>query len=202
MLLGLAAAAGATLLPGMLNMTSVNVSLRAGRRTAYIFALGMATTVLLQAGIAVFFAGFLNDHALVVDALRQCAILVFLFLSAFFLFKGIRARVAEASQPDRPYRGSPFLRGTLLAVMNLLTVPYFFATSGWFLANGSLHDTALARIVFAGSAGVGALVIFMGYARAAHWMHRNARFVTRNINYLLSGLLLVLAVAQGLRLYF
>ena len=201
-LLGLVTAAGATLFPGMLNMTSVNVSLRAGRRAGYFFALGMAVTLALQAGVAIFFARYLTAHPVVLDTLRQWAILVFLCLSAFFLLKGYRAQVAEARRFERPYRGSPFVRGSILAVMNLLTIPYFFAVSGWLLAGEFLSTSAGDRLLFAVSAGVGALVIFMAYARLAEWMYRNARFFTRHINYFLSGLLLVLAVAQGIRVYF
>ena len=200
--LGLVTAAGATLFPGMLNMTSVNVSLRAGRRAGYLFALGMAVTLGLQAAVAIFFARYLTAHPFVLDTLRQWAILVFLCLSAFFLVKGYRAQVAEASRYERPYRGSPFLRGGILAVMNLLTIPYFFAVSGWLLAGGYLSPGGAQRVLFAVSAGVGALCIFMAYARMAEWMYRNAQFFTRHINYFLSGLLLVLALAQGIRVYF
>ncbi|MGB3801721.1 MAG: LysE family transporter [Lewinella sp.] len=202
LLLGLAAAAGATLFPGMLNMTSVNVSLRAGRRAGYTFALGMAVTLAAQAAVAVFFARYLTANAMVLETMRHYAILVFLCLSAFFLLKGYRAQISEVSHFDRPYRGSPFLRGSILAVMNLLTIPYFFAISGWFLAQGVLDDAPLARIFFAGSAGVGALLIFVAYVRMADWMYRNAKFFTRHINYFLSGLLLVLALAQSYRVYF
>ncbi|WP_116109112.1 LysE family transporter [Lewinella sp. IMCC34191] len=200
--LGLAAAAGATLFPGMLNMSSVNVSLRAGRRAGYTFALGMAMTLGLQAAIAVFFARYLTANTLVLESMRHYAIVVFLGLSLFFLVKGYRAQTAESAHFERPYRGSPFLRGAILAVMNLLTIPYFFAIGGWFLAQGYIDSSSPSRVLFAVSAGLGALLIFMAYVRLADWMYRNAKFFTRHINYFLSGLLLVLAVAQGIRVYF
>ena len=199
--LGLAAAAGATLFPGMLNMTSVNVSLRAGRRAGYAFAVGMALTLTLQAGLAVFFAQYLTENTGILASLKTWAVPVFTGLSGFFFVKGWRAQSAAVPAFDRPYRGSPFLRGAILAVMNLLTVPYFFAISGWFLAGGYLSPQAAARFAFTLSAGVGALLSFMAYARLADWMYRNARFFTRHINYFLGGLLLTLAVVQGIRVY-
>ncbi len=200
--LGFTAAAGATLFPGMLNMTTVNVSLRAGRSAGYALSAGMAITLSLQAGIAVFFARFLAANPYVLNQMKEWAILVFLFLAVFFLVKGYRAQAPDASHAERSYRGSPFLRGAVLAVMNLLTIPYFFAISGWLLADGRLSASAPARLVFTISAGVGALMIFAGYARLAEWMYRRARFFTRHINYFLSGLLLILAVAQWIRIYF
>nr|WP_256534259.1 hypothetical protein [Lewinella sp. JB7] len=179
----------------MLNMTSVNVSLRAGRRAGYQFAAGMAVAFTLQAGLAVFFANYFTAHPDILRLMKQWAALVFLVLAVFFLFKGYRAKVAEA----RPYRGSPFVRGAILAVMNFLTVPYFFALSGWLLTDGYLAGTAAARIGFTTGAGAGALFTFGAYARMADWMYRRARFLTRNINFVLGGLLAVLAVIQGVR---
>ena len=200
-LLGLAAAAGATFFPGMLNMTSVNVSLRAGRRAGYTFAAGMATAFTAQAGLAVFFANYFTTNPSIIGYMKQWAVPTFLVLAGFFVIKGVRGRVAEAAPGERPYHGSPFVRGVALALMNLLTVPYFFAVSGWLLSSGQLAGTPPARLVFTLAAGAGAMLIFGAYARMAHWMQREAFFLTRNINFLLGGLLTILAIAQGIRLY-
>ncbi|NJB86392.1 threonine/homoserine/homoserine lactone efflux protein [Lewinella marina] len=199
-LIGLAAAAGATFFPGMLNMTSVSVSLRAGRRAGYAFAAGMATTFTVQAGLAVFFANYFTDHPAIIPLLKEWAVAAFAVLAIFFFFKGYRGRVAEAAAEEQQYRGSPFLRGLVLALMNLLTVPYFFAVSGWLLADGYLAGDGLGRLGFTLGAGAGALIIFGAYARLAEWMQRKAFFLTRNINFLLGGLLMILAVVQGVRL--
>ncbi|MBB4079213.1 threonine/homoserine/homoserine lactone efflux protein [Lewinella aquimaris] len=198
-LLGLAAAAGATLFPGMLNMTSVSVSLRAGRRAGYQFAAGMAVAFTLQAGLAIFFANYFTSHPGILVVMKQWSAFVFLVLAAFFLFKGYRAKVAEEAAESRPYRGSPFARGAVLALMNFLTIPYFFAIGGWLLTDGHLAGDAAARTGFTTGAGAGAMLIFGAYARLANWMHRRARFLTRNINFVLGALLVVLAVIQGMR---
>ena len=199
--LGLAAAAGATFFPGMLNMTSVNVSLRAGRRAGYAFSAGLAAAFTAQAGIAVFFADYFTSHPGIIGHLKQWAVPMFAFLAVFFLVKGYRGYVARESPEDRPYHGSPFVRGAVLAVMNLLTVPYFFAVSGWLLAHGTLAGGGIARVAFTFGAGFGSLVIFGAYARLADWIHRKALFLTRNMNFLLGGLLALLALVQGIRLY-
>ncbi len=198
LLLGLAAAAGATFFPGMLNMNSVSVSLRAGRRAGYIFAAGMATAFTAQAALAVFFASYFTSHPSILLLMKQWAVLVFLVLSAFFLLKGFRAR-AEESPETRPYHGSPFMRGLVLALMNLLTIPYFFALCGWMLASDYMQGDLISRSGFTVGAGAGALVIFGAYARLANWFNRRAHFLTRNINFVLGGALVVLAVIQGYR---
>ncbi len=199
-LLGLAAAAGATFFPGMLNMSSVSVSLRAGRRAGYLFAAGMATAFTAQAALAVFFANYFATHPSILLFMKQWAVLVFLVLAAFFLLKGFRARAA-ASAENQPYHGNPFVRGTVLALMNLLTIPYFFALCGWMLSSHYMQGDLISRLGFTGGAGAGALVIFGAYARLANWFNRRAHFLTRNINFLLGAILVVLAVVQGYRTY-
>ncbi|CAH0999424.1 hypothetical protein LEM8419_00723 [Neolewinella maritima] len=202
MLFGLAAATAATCFPGMLNMNSVSVTLRAGRRAGYRFGMGMATAFTSQAALAVFFASYFTAHPSILTFMRQWAVLVFLILAAFFLVKGFRAKL-QAEDPDtRPYHGSAFLRGVALALMNFLTVPYFFAVCGWLLADGYLAADLGSRLGFTVGVGAGALTIFGAYARSARWMQRRAHFLTRNINFLLGGILAILAVVQGIRIYF
>ncbi len=200
-LLGLAAAAGATIFPGMLNMSSVSVSLRAGRRAGYVFAAGMATAFTAQAALAVFFARYFTTHPSILLFMKQWAVLVFLVLAAFFLLKGIRGRAGAASTGIQPYPGSPFVRGVMLALMNLLTVPYFFALCGWLLSDHYMQGDLGSRLGFTGGAGAGAWFVFGAYARLANWFNRRAHFLTRNINFLLGAILVVLAVVQGWRTY-
>lgn len=200
-LLGLAAAAGATLFPGLQNMANVSVSLRGGRRAGYRFALGLSLTFTLQAGLAVLFANYFARHPGILVFMKQWAIPVFLLLAAFFFVKGYRARAAQEAPANRPYQGSPFARGVVLALMNLLVLPYFFALSGWLLAAGLLDAAPLPRLMFVLGAGAGAVIVYGAYARLATWMDRKAHFLTRNMNFLLGGILVGLALIQGVRIY-
>ena len=202
LLLGLVASTAATWFPGLLNMNSVSVALRAGRRAGYVFGAGMTLAFTAQAALAVFFASYFAAHPSILTFMRQWAVLVLLVLAAFFLVKGFRAQFQHQDPADRPYTGSPLVRGIALALMNLLTVPYFFAVCGWLLSDGYLQSDLSSRTAFTLGAGAGAMLIFGAYARSARWMQRRARFLTRNINFLLGGILTVLAVVQGMRMYF
>ena len=200
-LLGLAAAVGATCFPGLLNMNSVSVTLRAGRRAGYVFGAGMALAFTAQAALAVFFASYFAAHPSILTFMRQWAVLVFLVLAAFFFVKGFRAQLQHEDPAAKPFHGSPFMRGIALALMNFLTVPYFFAICGWLLSGGHLRGDLSARTGFTLGAGAGAMLIFGAYARSANWMERHAHFLTQNINFLLGGILAILAVVQGVRMY-
>ena len=202
LLLGLAAATAATWFPGMLNLNGVSVSLRAGRQAGYTFSAGMAAAFAAQAAVAVFFARYFVAHPAILDGLRWWAAPVFLGLALFFVLKGVYGRQRSLASADgRPLQGSPFLRGIVVALLNFLTVPYFFAVCGWLVSAGHLPVHLGARLGFTLGAGAGALGIFGAYARMADWMQRHARFLTRNINFVLGGILVVLAVVQGLRMY-
>lgn len=201
LLIGLATAAGAVLFPGMLNMTAVSTSLRAGRRAGYRFASGLSSMLTLQAGVAIIFADFLVAHPGIIEGMKRWAIVIFGTLAVFFLIKGWRVQHADIAAEDRPYHGSPFWRGVAMAVMNFLTLPYFFAVGGWLIADGYLASALAPKVFFTVGAGLGSLTIFGAYARLADWIKRNALFLTRNINYILGGLFVVLAVAQGIRIY-
>jgi threonine/homoserine/homoserine lactone efflux protein len=197
---GLAAAAGATLFPGMQNMASVSVSLRAGRRAGYQFSLGLTLAFASQATLAVFFANYFTQHPSILVFMKEWATLVFFILAAFFFFKGYRARAASISPGDRPYHGSPLMRGMGLAFMNLLVIPYFFAFSGWLLTGGLLGSAFVHRLSFIVGAAAGAMLIYGAYARSASWIDRKAHFLTRNMNFLLGAILVVIALVQLVRI--
>jgi threonine/homoserine/homoserine lactone efflux protein len=199
--LGLAGASVATCFPGLLNMSAVSISLRAGRGVGYRFSLGMALTFAAQAGLAVFFAKFFTRHPQVLSWLRLWAAPMLVVLAGFFLLKGIRAKRASLPVSEYAFVGRPLLRGAGLALMNLLTVPFFFAFCGWLLADGYLAATPNARAGFTLGAGAGAMLVFGLYVRLAGWMHRRAVILTRNINFVVGGLLILLAVVQGIRVY-
>ncbi len=201
LLLGLAAAVGATWFPGLLNMNSVSVTLRAGRRAGYLFGAGMTVAFTAQAALAVFFASYFAAHPRILTFMRQWAVLVLLVLAAFFLVKGFRAQLRHEDSESTPYHGSPFVRGIALALMNFLTVPYFFAVCGWLLSDGHLRGDLGSRTGFTLGAGAGAMLVFAAYTRSARWMQQRAHFLTRNINFVLGGILILLAMIQAIRMY-
>jgi threonine/homoserine/homoserine lactone efflux protein len=198
--IGLAAAAGGTLFPGMLNMTAVSTSLTAGVRAGYLFAGGLAATFMLQAGVSIFFAKYLSQNPGIIEGMKQWAIVIFLGLAIFFTVQGFRARAARKAEIEKPYKGGPFINGMILAAMNFLTVPYFFALGGWLIADGYLAVSAGSKAAFTLGAGSGSLLVFGGYARLSDWISRNAAYFTRNINFFLGGLFVLLACIQGMRM--
>lgn len=199
-LVGIGAGIFATWFPGMLNMQAVATAVRADRGQAYRFAFGMATVFPLQAGISIFFANYLTTHPFIMEGVKQWAVPLLLTIGIVFLYKGVSARKARKAEVVKPYSGGPFKRGLGISLLNVLNVPFFFAISGWLLAQDILPNAPIPKLVYIFGIGFGALIVFLTYARLADWFSRHASLLTRNINFLIGGLLVVLAVIQAIRM--
>ena len=184
-------------LPGMINMTSVSVSIRRGLNPGLQFSAGAASAIFLQALIAVTFAGYLTEHPDVILWLKQAAIVIFLVLSIVFYLQARRpAAVEEGDQ-----KGNAYLLGMGIAGMNVLNIPYYLAFSAFLKANGWITLRDPLHWFFLLGATLGAWALLAAYARFACYIAKNADYFARNINYFLSGLFVVLAAVQIFQLY-
>lgn len=182
------------LFPGMLNMTSVSVALERGRGRGREFALGAGTAVATHALLALFFASYLTTHPEVFIWLRQAAIAIFLLLAVFFLLRARRPRKPARAASSRSR--SAFRFGLTLAIMNVLAIPYFFAIGTYAAGSGYFPLAGSCIPAFALAAGAGAATVFTLYVGSADYVARRASFIATNLNYLLSGLFIVLALVQ------
>ncbi len=199
-LVGLGTGVFITWFPGMLNMQAVATACRAGKQRAYIFSAGLATVIAGQTTLAVFFAGALTRNPALLNGLKEWAIPLFLVLAIVFTAKGFRARAARRDEIEHPYKGGPYWRGLVMSMMNILNIPLILAIAGWLIAAGYLASGFWPRLVYIPGTALGALIVFFLYARLAKWISENAAFFTRNINFFLGGLFVVLAVIQAWRI--
>ncbi|MGB3548416.1 MAG: hypothetical protein WBA17_15695 [Saprospiraceae bacterium] len=188
----------ATTLPGMLNMTSVAVSLEHGRRAGRQFAIGTALTFGLQAAIALIFADYLSENPGIIEGLKKAAVGIFLVLAGYFFIKARRGGVAKA-RTTKP--GQMYGFGILLAAMNALTIPFFFAMATWLQSEGYLIITPFIILSFSCAVFMGSLTVFLFYGYSATYVERRAAFITRNINYILCGLFVTLASFQVIGMF-
>lgn len=191
LLIGYGAGAFSAWFPGMLNMTAVSVSLDHGRRAGYQYALGAGITAFGQALLALTFADYIAQHPAVIEWCKRIALFVFPALAIIFFLKARRPSI-EA----KPLRGGPLTFGILLAAMNALTIPYYFSLGTFLEADQYLELTPLSILLFALAAGSGAATFFALYARSADFISLRAGFLARNMNYVLSGLFVVLTLVQ------
>lgn len=189
-LIGMAMTYLGLLPPGMMNMTVVHHSMDKGVRQALRFAAGASTVVLVQAGIALVFAQWLTDRPEVIELLKKIAIGVFIILAIYFY------RLASMPRKQQEVGGSSRLywSGVGISSMNMLAIPFFLGYSTWMELSGWISIQFPYITGFVIGAAIGSFALFLSYAYLAEWISRRARFIARNIHYILSLLFLILAV--------
>ncbi|NNE04033.1 MAG: LysE family transporter, partial [Eudoraea sp.] len=114
----------ATVPPGLLNMNAAKTSVEKGKLNGIIFSLGVSTMIMLQAIIAVYISKFLDKNPGVVEVLLKIAVVVFALLAIYF-FMAARKNIKKVVKEVKISKRNSFLKGMLLAALNLLTIPYY-----------------------------------------------------------------------------
>lgn len=174
--------------PGLMNMTTVKVSLEQSRKNALKFISGTLVIIAVQAYIALYFAQYLAANPQVVQYLSYAGIVVFLLLSVMFF------RQAKSGKAIGGIADGTFLAGFKMASMNMLAIPFFLAYSTAMEASDLIKNQIPDRYFFVAGAVFGCFLLFSAYMLLAEFIQKRAVFVARNINYILSALFIVLAV--------
>jgi threonine/homoserine/homoserine lactone efflux protein len=183
-------------LPGMTNMTSVGMSLRQGLKPGMYYSAGASTTIFIQALIAITFAGYLAQNPEIFAFLEKAAIFIFIALSVVFFYLATRRQAVKSEVR----KGSAFFAGMGVAGMNALTIPYYFTFSTLLTAKGLITLAPSMRWVFMAGAPLGSLILLSSYIFFARYIAERAEFISRYINFFLSGLFLLLSILQLARL--
>lgn len=190
-ILGILATFVGFLPPGMLNMTAVQLTIERGVKQSQLFSLGASFVVFLQASIALFFAKKLNSNPELLVNFEVAGIVVFFALSILFFMK-TRSKFKFKSKKDN--KNNFFFRGILMALMNMLAIPFYLGVSSYFVANDWLQMDTTSIILFVFGTALGAYMLFITYIVFAKIIIVRANFIARNINYILSVLFLVLGI--------
>jgi len=173
--------------PSMLNMTAAKTSLEKGKSNGLKFAAGAASVVIIQAFVAVFFADMITPE--IITKLQTAAIFVLLAL-AFFFYKQARKEF-KASGKDK--KGSSYMVGFGMSSLNMLAVPFYLVAA----KSSGISLVAPYQYIFVIGAALGAFTIFAIYASFAEVIAKKAAFIAKNINYILAGLFVILALASA-----
>jgi threonine/homoserine/homoserine lactone efflux protein len=177
--------------PGLLNVNAAKTSVEKGKANGVIFGLGVALMVMFQTYLAVRIAKYLSRNPEVIGLLMQCAIVVFGFLAVFFFLKARKANV-EQIQFQQVKKRSSFSKGLFLAAINLLTVPYYSGLNSLFHGQGLMNYKIIDEVVFIFATGLGTFLVMYLYAFYFNKMERKTNRFSKNSNYILSALMLVL----------
>lgn len=195
-----AAAFLASLPPGLLNMNAAKTSVEKGKKNGITFAFGISATVILQAYLAVRIAKLLSKSPEIIDILLKVALVIFGSLAVFFLIKGKKQKEETFELHDEKKRGS-FTKGALLAGLNLLTIPFYAGLNTFFHSQGFMNYTLIDEIIFIFSAGLGTFLVMYIYVFYFDKMEHNTSRFSKNANYILSGLMVILFVITLFKIF-
>jgi threonine/homoserine/homoserine lactone efflux protein len=191
----------ATVPPGLLNMNAAKVSVEKGKLNAVIFSLGVSITVMIQAYIAVLISKFLYRNPEVISWLQRIAIVVFAFFAVYFFFTARKQRNSNLELVRVSKRNS-FFRGMLLAALNLLTIPYYSALNAMWNSSGWINFEWLDITVFILAAGCGTFAVLYLYTVYFNRMESRNQAFSKNSNYILSVLMLILLLITLIRIFY
>jgi len=189
----------ASLPPGLLNLNAAKTSVEKGKTNGIIFGLGVALAVMLQTYIAVRIAKLISRNQHIIEMLMQLALVIFFVLAIVFFTKGKKQESKRLILAEAKRRNS-FSKGVFLALINLLAIPYYSGLNTVFHSQGIMSYRIIDEVLFILAAGSGtflAMYLYVFYFNK--WEHRTQSF-SKNSNYILSGLMVLLFIITAFRL--
>ena len=191
----------ATVPPGLLNMNAAKTSVEKGKTVGVIFCAGVSTTIMLQAYVAVMISKYLYRNPEIISGLQKAAIAVFAFFALYFFFTA-RNNKEKPISVVRVSRKNSFLKGVLLASLNLLTIPYYSAVNAMWNSTGWIQFEFWDIATFILAAGCGTFSVLYLYTVYFNKLEARTSAFSRNSNYVLSILMLVLLVITLIRIFY
>jgi len=190
----------ATVPPGLLNMNAAKTSVEKGKLNGIIYSLGVSTMIMIQAIIAVYISKYLHRNPDAVEVLLKIAVLVFAVLAIYFFMaaKNHKKKVVKAVNISK--RNS-FYKGMLLAALNLLTIPYYSGLNIMWNASGWIKFQVWDIVIFVLAAGCGTFSALYMYTIYFNKLENKTNRFSKNSNYILSVLMLVLLAITIYRIF-
>ena len=191
----------ATVPPGLLNMNAAKTSVEKGKLDGVIFSLGVSSMIMIQAYIAVLISKFLYRNPEVIDMLLKIALVVFAFFAVYFFITAKRNKKQKIAEV-KVSRKNSFFKGILLAALNLLTIPYYSGLNAMWNEAGWIKFEAWDITTFVLAAGAGTFSVLYLYTFYFNKLETKTNRFSKNSNYILSALMLVLLVITLIRIFY
>jgi threonine/homoserine/homoserine lactone efflux protein len=184
--------------PGLINMYAAKISMKEGRKRAFLFSVGVCITVMFQTYIALVLARYIGKHPDVVSMLQKVALGIFISLTIYFIFiaKDTRREIRDHNENSKRNR---FFLGIFIAILNILPIPYWIYLSITFSAFGvfSFSQPELWMAVIASGIGTYAsLALYVQFFRPKE----HSRKLSLNMNYVIGIVTAAISVITLLKI--
>ena len=191
----------ATVPPGLLNMNAAQTSVKKGKLNGIMFSLGVSSMIMMQAYIAVLISKYLFRHPEVIDLLLKIALGVFAFFALYFFVSAKREK-AKKIKIVKVSKKNSYFKGMLLAMLNLLTIPYYSGLNAMWNASGWIKFEIWDILTFIVAAGSGTFTVLYLYTVYFYKLEARTDRFSKNSNYILSALMMVLLVITIFRIFY
>lgn len=190
----------ATVPPGLLNMNAAKVSVKKGKLNGIVFSLGISSTIMIQAFIAVYISKYLHNNPEVSKWLLKIAVVVFAALAVYF-FLAAKKNKQEEVRLVKVSKKNSFFKGMGLATLNLLTIPYYSGLNFMWNTTGLINFELWDILIFVLAAGGGTFTVLYMYTVYFNKLDSKTQRFSKNSNYILSILMVVLLIVTLFRIF-
>lgn len=169
---------------GMINLNVMATAVHRGYGAAMYMATGAVITEGVQLFGVMYGYGFLANNPDFEFVLRAMALPVFIGMGIFFFLKKQKVRLdTQATQ-------RPFLRGIVLAWLNVLVYPFWLLWMGWMDFPVERHMLWLPFIL---GAMVGAYATMLGFIKLGNLIASKSDTLTNHLNRIIGTIFLLLS---------
>jgi threonine/homoserine/homoserine lactone efflux protein len=192
----------ATALPGLLNMTAAKVSLKDGRNSAKVFALGASTVVFVQAYLAVSFAKIISRSPELIAELQEIGVCIFTVLTIFFFFFAKKKKKKKKHEMEiKPHsKVNRYFMGAMLSALNFFPIPFYVFVTVSFSRGRLILFTALPTLLFVLGIVAGAYTVFYLYIVSFKKFEHKTEFFMRNVNYFIGSITGIIAIVTLIKI--
>ncbi|HLW32522.1 MAG TPA: hypothetical protein VKX40_09705 [Aequorivita sp.] len=184
--------------PGLLNMYAAKISMKEGRKRAFLFSAGVSITVMAQTFIALVLARYVEMHPELVSVLQKVALGIFISLTIYFIFiaKDTRREIGDRDVRSKTNR---FFAGMFIAFLNLLPLPYWVYLSLTFSGFGIFSFSPLELWITVLGSGIGTFATLALYVQFFRRKEESQR-LKMNMNYVIGIVTAIISVITFLKI--
>ncbi|MGO2359290.1 LysE family translocator [Mesonia sp.] len=183
--------------PGLVNMTVAKSCVDKGKRSGVLVALGASIIVFIQALIAILMAKYIFTHPYVQKMMLRAGLVVFVIMGIYFFIEARKEKTkVEASKKSS---AKSFLKGVMIASVNVFPIPYFVAISTAFNPDqgyGWLNITA-----FSFAAALGTFTTLYIYVISFLKIEKHTKSFSKYSNYFMAALMAILIIVTLVRIF-
>lgn len=195
--LGLISSYIGTMTPSMLNITATKISLEKGENSAKQFAIGVSVIVIFQAFFGLYFLTFIFENPIILNSIHKISIFIFAILSIAFFIKALQEQKEVVVKKSTK---NPFLIGIGLSSINMFSIPFFCGVAAVFNMYDWLALEKYSILLFSFGSSIGTFLILYHYSILAEKLKPKIAKFTKYLNYILSVITGVAALAALLKI--